>query len=238
MPLIKIFTRDRDQFPSVEELVPRLQEIWAVPAHIMKVLVIPVDEWSESASEDVFIDVRAKRTEARTHDVVRAAVEAMGRLFESHELKANVRVELYEPSLQHVYQSGGSSGSGSGGGGGDGTTREGARSSSGTDAIASSASSAVWPPTRRIDRMASRLTDVSSWRELARAAGGLPAGGGCPLQGEQMLPRSSCAEWMRYVGEALTSVALSWLLRTCMASNAQLGFADHSAAHDPRALLG
>ena len=237
MPLIKIFTRATCELPSVEELVPRLRKIWAVPSHIMKVLVIHVDDWSESASEDVFIDVRAKRTEARTHDVVQAAVLAMGQLFESHELKANVRVELYEPSLQHSYQSGSGSSSNSG-------SEKRFASSSSVHRVASSASSAALRP-KRIDRIASRLVlsrlDASStgaWRALSRAAGG-----GMALQGEQILRQRCYDDWMRPLGELLTSVAFSWLMRTCVvAANAQLDLSGHSGGGGgggaPRALLG
>ena len=105
MPLIKIFTRQPESVPSASELLPRLLEIWNVPARVIKVLVIRADDWSDATGEAVYADVRAKATPERTPEAVQAAVKAMASLFESYGLVANVRVELYDPALQHTYHS-------------------------------------------------------------------------------------------------------------------------------------
>mmetsp|Transcript_32356 Transcript_32356/g.73119 ORF Transcript_32356/g.73119 Transcript_32356/m.73119 type:complete len:147 (+) Transcript_32356:98-538(+) len=58
---------------------------------------------STQAGEQVYISVRAKATPARTKEVVRAHIEEMSKLFYEHGHAANIRIELYDPSLQSAF---------------------------------------------------------------------------------------------------------------------------------------
>ena len=97
MPLLKIFSRQALRV-SADALHPSLQTIWNVPADVLKVLVCPVHDMS--GSEDLYIDVRAKAKPERTQEAVNQAMVDMKKLFDEHGYSANIRVELYEPSLQ------------------------------------------------------------------------------------------------------------------------------------------
>lgn len=97
MPLLKIFSRQALRV-SADVLHPSLQTIWNVPADVLKVLVCPVHDMS--GAEDIYVDVRAKAKPERTQDVVDQAMADMKKLFSDHGYSANIRVELYEPSLQ------------------------------------------------------------------------------------------------------------------------------------------
>ena len=97
MPLLKIFSRQALRV-SANALHPSLQKIWNVPADVLTVLVCPVHD--VSGSEDLYIDVRAKAKPERTQEVVNQAMVDMKKLFDEHGYSANIRVELYEPSLQ------------------------------------------------------------------------------------------------------------------------------------------
>ena len=97
MPLLKIFSRDALRV-SAEVLHPSLRAIWNVPADVLKVIVCPVHDMS--GSEDIYIDVRAKAKPERTQEVIDQATEDMKKLFSEHGYSTNIRVELYEPSLQ------------------------------------------------------------------------------------------------------------------------------------------
>ena len=97
MPLLKIFSRQALRV-SANALHPSLQKIWNVPADVLTVLVCPVHDMS--GSEDLYIDVRAKAKPERTQEVVNQAMVDMKKLFDEHGYSANIRVELYEPSLQ------------------------------------------------------------------------------------------------------------------------------------------
>ena len=97
MPLLKIFSRQALRV-SADVLHPPLQRIWNVPADVLKVLVCPVHDMS--GAEDVYIDVRAKAKPERTQEVVDQAMADMNKLFSEHGYSANIRVELYDPSLQ------------------------------------------------------------------------------------------------------------------------------------------
>mmetsp|Transcript_13186 Transcript_13186/g.19033 ORF Transcript_13186/g.19033 Transcript_13186/m.19033 type:complete len:103 (-) Transcript_13186:362-670(-) len=97
MPLLKIFAQKSLRVPATT-LAPALQKIWNVPADVLKVLVLPTHDMS--GDEDLYIDVRAKAKPERTQEVVDTAMKEMKSLFTEHGYKTNIRVELYEPSLQ------------------------------------------------------------------------------------------------------------------------------------------
>lgn len=98
MPLLKIFTAGKALSVPVSTLHPALMKIWSVPAGVLKVLVLPALDMS--GEEDIFIDVRAKAKPERTQAVVDTAMKDTSSLFSQHGYRANIRVELYEPSLQ------------------------------------------------------------------------------------------------------------------------------------------
>ena len=102
MPLLKIFTK-KQLTVSATSLAPALQKIWNVPPTVLKVLVLPVHDEASQPGEDIYIDVRAKAKPERTKVVVDTAMKEMSDLFKKHGLHANIRVELYEPSLQSAY---------------------------------------------------------------------------------------------------------------------------------------
>mmetsp|Transcript_31610 Transcript_31610/g.80155 ORF Transcript_31610/g.80155 Transcript_31610/m.80155 type:complete len:109 (-) Transcript_31610:217-543(-) len=101
MPLVKIFSR-RTLNVSATALHKSLAKIWGVQAtpQVMKVLCLPVTDES-TLGEDVYVDVRAKAKPERTPEVVQKASEEIAALMAKHGHAANVRVELYEPSLQY-----------------------------------------------------------------------------------------------------------------------------------------
>ena len=79
-----------------------------MPPAVCKVLVCPTVDQSFQASETIFCDVRCKATSpsagVRTPEVVEAAAARMSEALASHgHPGANIRVELYEPSLQTTY---------------------------------------------------------------------------------------------------------------------------------------
>lgn len=53
-----------------------------------------------SGPENLYVDVRAKAKPERTQKVVDEAMADTKALFRSHGYSTNIRVELYEPSLQ------------------------------------------------------------------------------------------------------------------------------------------
>eukprot|EP00930_Biecheleria_cincta_P024978 TRINITY_DN17826_c0_g1_i1.p1 TRINITY_DN17826_c0_g1~~TRINITY_DN17826_c0_g1_i1.p1 ORF type:complete len:188 (-),score=40.08 TRINITY_DN17826_c0_g1_i1:221-784(-) len=102
MPLLKVFTRNSLRV-SASELHEPLCKIWGVPNSVLKLLIFKVDDMSSLSGEDVYIDLRAKATPARTKDVVQGNIEKMSKLFYDHGHAANIRIELYEPSLQSAF---------------------------------------------------------------------------------------------------------------------------------------
>mmetsp|Transcript_37014 Transcript_37014/g.81071 ORF Transcript_37014/g.81071 Transcript_37014/m.81071 type:complete len:103 (+) Transcript_37014:104-412(+) len=97
MPLLKVFS-SRALRVSADSLHAPLQKIFNVPADVLKVLILPTHDMS--GKEDLYIDVRAKAKPERTQEVVDKAMVDMKELFGQHGYTANIRVELYEPSLQ------------------------------------------------------------------------------------------------------------------------------------------
>mmetsp|Transcript_34360 Transcript_34360/g.65663 ORF Transcript_34360/g.65663 Transcript_34360/m.65663 type:complete len:142 (-) Transcript_34360:60-485(-) len=106
MPLIKLFTRSGTAaLPAAEVLHKQFQQIWQVPGDVMKVMVIPVADWSESfEGESVYVDVRAKKKPDRTPEVVNHSLQEMGRVLASYGHAPNIRVELYDPPLQFAWK--------------------------------------------------------------------------------------------------------------------------------------
>jgi len=72
---------------------------------VLKVLVCPVHDMSGAEDLEIYIDVRAKAKPERTQEVVDQAMADMKKLFSEHGYSANIRVELYEPSLQSALKS-------------------------------------------------------------------------------------------------------------------------------------
>lgn len=213
MPLIKLFTRDSAALPPVDVYLPRLLEIWNVPAHIMKVLVMNVADWSYSAGESLYIDIRAKATPARTPEAVQAAIKEMVSLFEAHGLTTNIRVELYEPGLQHSHQSGPGSNNA------DGTCSGPGQSKQSLSASSSRPSTLSAPALRRDWRAAAPIA------ALRRAA----------ARGREFL--HSC-EWMtRSNDDLLAGAAFSVLMRACMGSREIQATLLPATHHTPTALL-
>lgn len=105
MPLVEIFAKQALRI-SASELHFPLCKIWKVPGNVLKVLVVPVFDHSALPGEDVYISVRAKSKPDRTKEAVEAAVRSMSNLFFKHGLAANIRVELYEGSLQTAFWEG------------------------------------------------------------------------------------------------------------------------------------
>eukprot|EP00450_Noctiluca_scintillans_P003259 CAMPEP_0194506162 /NCGR_PEP_ID=MMETSP0253-20130528/34025_1 /TAXON_ID=2966 /ORGANISM="Noctiluca scintillans" /LENGTH=169 /DNA_ID=CAMNT_0039348823 /DNA_START=18 /DNA_END=527 /DNA_ORIENTATION=+ len=99
MPLCKIFT-EKALKVSAAELHAPLCKIWGVPCDVLKVLVLPMLDQSSIPGEDIFISVRAKQKPERTPKAVQANLNAMSALFLKHGHRANIRLELYEASLQ------------------------------------------------------------------------------------------------------------------------------------------
>ena len=77
-----------------------LRKIWKVPPEVMKVLVLPAMDQSSREGEDVYVDIRCKAKPERTKEVVELAMKETSDLFRKHGYAVNIRVELYEPSLQ------------------------------------------------------------------------------------------------------------------------------------------
>ena len=97
MPLLKVFSSQALRV-SADTLHSSLRTIWKVPSDVLKVLILPTHDMS--GTEDLYIDVRAKAKPERTQEVVDKAMADMRELFREHGYAANIRVELYEPSLQ------------------------------------------------------------------------------------------------------------------------------------------
>ena len=89
--------------PPVATLYPKLQEIWDVPASVLKVFVAHTNDCSARPGETLFVDVRAKAKPDRTPTAVAHKMKQMGLLFKTHGHNANIRVELFEPSLSQSY---------------------------------------------------------------------------------------------------------------------------------------
>eukprot|EP00927_Polykrikos_kofoidii_P066559 TRINITY_DN62140_c0_g1_i1.p2 TRINITY_DN62140_c0_g1~~TRINITY_DN62140_c0_g1_i1.p2 ORF type:complete len:109 (-),score=21.94 TRINITY_DN62140_c0_g1_i1:156-482(-) len=106
MPLVKLFSRVPLRAPAAK-LHTALTKIWKVEAtpQVLKVLNVPVHDES-TIGEDVFVDIRAKAKPERTPEVVEKAIEETAALLAEHGYLANVRLELYEPSLQYGYVQG------------------------------------------------------------------------------------------------------------------------------------
>ena len=97
IPVLKIFSSKALRV-SADALHLPLQKVWSVPANVLKVLVLPCHDMS--GPDDLYVDVRAKAKPERTQEVVDRAMADMRDLFREHGYSANIRVELYEPSLQ------------------------------------------------------------------------------------------------------------------------------------------
>lgn len=102
MPLVKLFSRRALGIPATT-LHQSLAGIWKVAAtpQVMKVLCIQVTDES-TTGEDVYVDIRAKAKPDRTPEVVQKACEETAALLAQHGFSAQVRAELYEPSLQYT----------------------------------------------------------------------------------------------------------------------------------------
>lgn len=106
MPLIKMYTVPgalKKAAPSANALFAPLKDIWAVPDHVLKIMSLEPTDATALRDETLYVDVRAKARPERTPEAVQAKMEAMAKLFKEHGHTANIRVELYEPSLQSSY---------------------------------------------------------------------------------------------------------------------------------------
>mmetsp|Transcript_18966 Transcript_18966/g.51002 ORF Transcript_18966/g.51002 Transcript_18966/m.51002 type:complete len:108 (+) Transcript_18966:87-410(+) len=96
MPLVKIFALRGVKPLPVASLQASLCNVWGTKPNTTKLMVSLVDEWTSSGGEDVFVDVRAKKTPDRTRDAVMAKMQEVQVVFKDHGYKANVRLETYE----------------------------------------------------------------------------------------------------------------------------------------------
>eukprot|EP00239_Pterosperma_sp_CCMP1384_P002391 CAMPEP_0197850216 /NCGR_PEP_ID=MMETSP1438-20131217/14660_1 /TAXON_ID=1461541 /ORGANISM="Pterosperma sp., Strain CCMP1384" /LENGTH=58 /DNA_ID=CAMNT_0043463259 /DNA_START=301 /DNA_END=474 /DNA_ORIENTATION=- len=55
------------------------------------------------SGETIYVDIRAKAKPERTPEWTKGALAQTGELMEKHGHKANIRLEYYEPSLQHAW---------------------------------------------------------------------------------------------------------------------------------------
>ena len=108
MPLIKLFAR-LPLKTSASALHKAFCAAWDVPPNVCKILVCPtVDQSFADPAETIFCDVRCKATSpsagVRTPEIVEAACARMSDALAEHgHPGANIRVELYESSLQTTY---------------------------------------------------------------------------------------------------------------------------------------
>mmetsp|Transcript_45842 Transcript_45842/g.127583 ORF Transcript_45842/g.127583 Transcript_45842/m.127583 type:complete len:187 (-) Transcript_45842:243-803(-) len=102
MPLVKIFPRQALRV-TASELHGPLCKIWKAPLDVLKVLMFPPVDQNAVPGEDVYVDLRAKAKPERTKEAVQEALEQMSDLFYRHGYAANIRVELYEASLQSAF---------------------------------------------------------------------------------------------------------------------------------------
>jgi hypothetical protein len=98
MPLIKLFLKaGKPGLPPASVLHNAFGKIWAVPADVMKVLVIPVADWNESfEDETVYLDVRAKKKLERTPELVQQHLQEVRRL----QAKPKLRTPLHSKRAQ------------------------------------------------------------------------------------------------------------------------------------------
>lgn len=102
MPLVKVFARRALRCVAADLHQP-LCRIWKVPTDVLKVLVFPAVDQSVVPGEDVYVDLRAKAKPDRTKEVVQQAIKQTSNLFYEFGHSANIRVELYDPSLQSAF---------------------------------------------------------------------------------------------------------------------------------------
>eukprot|EP00440_Ansanella_granifera_P059059 gb/GFBE01064016.1/.p1 GENE.gb/GFBE01064016.1/~~gb/GFBE01064016.1/.p1 ORF type:complete len:129 (+),score=20.27 gb/GFBE01064016.1/:1-387(+) len=102
MPLVKIFSRQPLRV-ATSTLHRSLAQIWGVAAtpDVMKVLSLPMHDASNSG-EEVYVDVRAKAKPDRTPQVAQECCNMTADLLRKQGYNTQVRLELYEPSLQYT----------------------------------------------------------------------------------------------------------------------------------------
>eukprot|EP00238_Polyblepharides_amylifera_P005278 CAMPEP_0196576078 /NCGR_PEP_ID=MMETSP1081-20130531/5429_1 /TAXON_ID=36882 /ORGANISM="Pyramimonas amylifera, Strain CCMP720" /LENGTH=117 /DNA_ID=CAMNT_0041894585 /DNA_START=226 /DNA_END=579 /DNA_ORIENTATION=+ len=106
MPLIKLFTKvGATKLLPLPHLQSEFQKIWGASPEVLKVLVISDCSFQPSfPGESVYVDVRAKRTPARSPEVIAVAAQQMAQVLSSLDHKANIRIELFDPPLSFLWK--------------------------------------------------------------------------------------------------------------------------------------
>lgn len=104
MPLLKIFSR-RALTVDTKALHARLVPLFDVPESVLQVIYVPSADMHPPA--DLYVDIRAKAKESRTPQMLQHVMASITETLASQTGAKDIkcRVELYEPSLQHSYES-------------------------------------------------------------------------------------------------------------------------------------
>jgi len=104
MPLVKVFRRagpHPNGFPTAASVHQAMTKIWDVPESVCKILIQELPDWSCTEGESVYIDIRAKAKNDRTGPALEIKMQQIETFFRINGHIANIRVELYDPTLQH-----------------------------------------------------------------------------------------------------------------------------------------